>query len=122
MQQKIAQRLVNIPAVKVMVIRNNSKESLRYSKEFEKPLKSAGWTIMGFSGSEALVRTPHKMKVAKNSKYVESRAFAALVDALVMCGLEFETATFEGDLTFEILFDPGVIEANEYQGALDKNQ
>ncbi len=103
---------------KILVIANNSKESQEFSRQFEGIFKAAGWKVdhLLIGG----LRRVHKMRVLKNSMYQESKSFEALSRAFRKCNLDFEHGETEGDSDDEIIFDAGVLEANDYQVAIDK--
>lgn len=115
----IKNALNNTQKIKILAVRNNSKESQQYSKQIEDILKSAGWEIEHFLPVTNL-REVSSPVIALNENIKKLKEFDLLKNALKNAGLPFKFDEFNMDNKYHIILDVGIIPANEYQTLIDK--
>ncbi|GAJ01584.1 unnamed protein product, partial [marine sediment metagenome] len=118
--QIIRNALSNTNKVSVLAIRSNSKESQQYSRQFEDLFSEVGWEVEHFLPMSS-IREVSNPKMGLNSKIENLEEFDKLKQALEDAELPFQFDQFESDtIKQQIIFDVGIIPANDYQTILDK--
>ncbi len=115
----IINNLTGSNKINILFVRNKSKESQQYSLQFEEIFKSLGWKVehyLPLSSSREIL--PAVIAVNENNKNLLE--FSKLKDTFKRAGLLFKFDEFRGNFNHQIIFDVGVIPANDYQAVLDK--
>lgn len=115
----ILESLKNCKKGHIRFINNNSKESLKYTYQFEELFEKLGWEVSNLDGFGE--RFAHKMSITLGPKHKELAAFDSLVNSLHKCGIDFIKDGIESDwYECDIIFDAGTLNSNQYQAVVDK--
>lgn len=120
--EELTKIITKITPVPILFVRNNSNESQGYSIQFENIFKKNNWIMDNYLPATNLRQvSPFTIGYTSDELKNDVEKIARIIQKTTQ--IEVRTGGVEGNLgKFKIVFDVGVIPANEYQTIIDKMQ